>query len=1361
MINETFSVEKIDSNKGQFYEEKRYWEDVLCGINAAARFPCDSEIPEPGSDAQKGVIFSIPTPLVRQLHHIVDGSRLALFIILSIGLNYLLYLYTEEETIILGVPRFRRTDDEKAPHRWLPLKTRINGEMTFKDLLMEVKAVFSGALEHSHFFPLEEMLKCLDPSRAKKYPYFFDTGVALKDSYEDETAGALAAETLFLFEVTGDSIDGYIRYFPSLFNETTVRQWGDYLVCFLDTAVRCPGEKLKELEILSSEHKRVLLEDFNATRTHYPSDRSINELFEEMTTQQPDTIAVSFEDQFLTYRALDKRAGKLAAHLKEQGVGTETIVGIMIPPSVEVVIGLLGILKVGGAYLPIDADYPAARKQQLIMDTRVKWVLTRGESSAPAGAAGVDVMDSVLYKGEARCFPGKQSRPGHLAYVMYTSGSTGVPKGIMVEHRNVVRLIKNTTFIDFGSVHRVLQTGPLSFDASTFEIWGALLNGGRLHLADKSMLLSSESFKTLLLKYDIDTIWLTSALCNQNVDMDIHLFSTLRHLVVGGDVLSPHHIGRLRESFPALKMINGYGPTENTTFSATYTIEKTFHKNIPIGKPISNSFIYILNQYNRLVPQGVPGELCVGGDGVSRGYLNRPELTAEKFFLVSYRSHRSYRSYISSKKIYKTGDLARWLPDGNIEFLGRRDQQAKIRGFRIEPEEIEKELLKLEEVTEAAVLVKEKPLKKDGERIGGEKYLVAYFVPEGSLTGKDIRKKLVQRLPDYLIPTVFVPMAKLPLTSGGKIDRRSLPELDLSGLVDTWQVPETEMEAKLVLIWAEVLGIDECCIGIDDDFFELGGHSLKAAVFITRLHKELGIKVELTVIFENPTIREFARAIESEVVQQFHPIPPAEEKAYYSLSSAQKRLFILQQLDPGSTAYNVYDWVVLEEEIEKTNVEAVIRQLVTRHESLRTSFPTVERKTVQMIHDTIDIHVESLEGEPRRMIPRFIRPFNLTQAPLFRAGVERIPGHRTLLIFDMHHLITDGVSMDILAREFTALVEGKDLPPFKLQYRDYSKWQNSSEQQEAMKQQETYWLNLFADRPKEIRLPTDFPRPEVQSFEGKTIAFGFDRRETKLLNEIARAHSTTQFMVLLALYTVLLSKLSGQEDIVVGTAAAGRRHADLENIIGFFVNTLALRNYPTSQKTFARFLNEVKQNTLSAFDNQDYPFEELVEKISASGDISKTPMVNVFLNLVNQKERFPDANRNKNTNTDTEKTGRDFQEKENDHINIAPGMIAASHFDLYLAVAEIKGMIHLTFEYCTKLFKAERIEKFILYFRRIVAAVIDNPGIKLADIDILDDDDKNYLLETLRSKQNYAFLDYLKNKKDKVKEEDLEANFDF
>jgi non-ribosomal peptide synthetase component F len=337
------------------------------------------------------------------------------------------------------------------------------------------------------------------------------------------------------------------------------------------------------------------------------------------------------------------------------------------------------------------------------------------------------------------------------------------------------------------------------------------------------------------------------------------------------------------------------------------------------------------------------------------------------------------------------------------------------------------------------------------------------------------------------------------------------------------------------------------------------------------------------------------------------------------------------------------------------------------------------------------------------------------------------------------------------------LVEGKDLPPFKLQYRDYSEWQNSSEQQEAVKQQETYWLNLFVDRPKEIRLPTDFPRPEVQSFEGKAIAFGFDRRETALLNEIARVHSATQFMVLLALYTVLLSKLSGQEDIVVGTAAAGRRHADLENIIGFFVNTLALRNRPTSQKTFARFLNEVKQNTFSAFDNQDYPFEELVEKISASGDISKTPMVNVFLNLVNQSERSPDANRNR----DTQKTGRDFREKENDRINIAPGMIAASHFDLYLSGVEIDGMIRLTFEYCTTLFRAERIEKFILYFRRIVAAVIDNPGIKLADIDILDDDDKNYLLETLRSKPNYAFLDYLKNKKDDVKEGDLEASFDF
>jgi len=943
----------------------------------------------------------------------------------------------------------------------------------------------------------------------------------------------------------------------------------------------------------------------------------------------------------------------------------------------------------------------------------------------------LDELSDLLAK-DTGIEPERVGQPRDLAYTMFTSGSSGQPKAVMVEHQSVIRLVKNTNFITFKEEENLLQTAPLEFDASTFEIWGSLLNGLGYFLTREDTILNPEALKECIGKYDISTMWMTAPLFNRILEADIETFSGLKRLIVGGDALSPFHINRLKSRFHQMKVINGYGPTENTTFSTTYLIDREYQGSIPIGKPIANSSVYILDKYNHLVPVGVVGELCVGGDGVSRGYLNNPELTAEKFDqdlqdLHDYQDEKGLKKRTGkcsftplplypSTPLYRTGDLARWLPDGNIEFFGREDHQVKIRGIRIELGEIENRLLRFDEIKDAVVVVKED---KDGD-----KNLYAYIVLKQAIDLSAIKNKLSEELPDYMIPLFFVPMDEIPLTPNGKVDRNVLPD-PIIAAGDDYMAPRNDLERKLVDIWSHVLDLNKEVISIGSNFFDLGGHSLKATILTTEIHKELNVKVPIPEIFSAPTIIGLSEYILKESSgDRFVSIEKAEEKEFYKLSSVQRRLYFLQNVEPGNKSYNIPIIVRLEGHFESGKFHETFKRIIERHEILRTSFVMINEEIVQRIDKNVDFEIEYYKmnegSEPtgssstleiERIIDGFVHPFHLSKAPLLRVGIIELDPGNHILMLDFHHIIFDGVSGGIFIREFLTLYNGGDVDPFRLQYKDYSEWQNREAQKQAIKNQQIYWFSVFSNGVPLLSLPTDYDRPKIKTYEGNHIYFEIGKEETQALNDLGTREEATLFMVLLAIYNVFLYKITAQEDIVIGTSIACRRHADLSNIIGMFVNAVPMRNHPEGEKTFAEFLKEVKLSTLEAYENQDFQFEDLVKKVAVNREPGRNPLFDTMFVLNNENDDYINININ---------DAGDVADTHLPGLRIIPCKSEnnAAQMDLKLRAVESGDHLFMSFEYSTKLFKAETVEMFVKNFKKIVSSIVKEKNSVLSRIEI-------------------------------------------
>nr|WP_277344895.1 non-ribosomal peptide synthetase [Paenibacillus thiaminolyticus] len=1335
-------------------KQEAYWLEVFGGELPVLDLPADYARPGVRSFTGNTFRFVIDKQRSENLRQLALHTGTTLYMIVLAAYTTLLSKYSGQEDIIVGTPVAGRTHADLEPLvgmfvNTLAMRNAPSGEKTFREYVQEVKEHTLSAYENQDY-PFEELVSKLDVSRDMSRNPLFDTMFVLQNIEQSEVSiDGLTCKVypnehhIAKFDLTfslteeAEGIAGSIEYARSLFKEETIERMAGHFKQVIDTILSDPNRKLSSIEIISPEEKAQILETFNDTAADYPRDKTIHQLVEEQAGRTPDQAAVVYEGSQLTYRELNTKANQLARTLRAEGVRPDQPVGLLAERSLEMIVGILAIMKAGGAYVPMDPEYPEERIGYMLTDSGAKLLLSQSHLQKCVSFDGKCLMldDERMYS-EAGSNLEPMAGPDSLAYVIYTSGTTGRPKGVMVEHRglcNLKPLFEDTLHI--GEQDHVVQFASLSFDASCWEIFKAFFTGATLYIPTKETIFDPRLFEDYMSRHCITAALLpptyAAALTPGNLP-------SLKKLITGGSASS---VDLVRQWQDSVLYFNAYGPTEDsivTTIWPATTVAAAGNtavgnpiatagnaaapvgsvmapagKLVSIGRPIQNHRVYIVDANDQLLPVGIPGELCISGAGVARGYLNRPKLTEERFV---------DNPFEPGERMYRTGDLAKWLPDGNIEYLGRIDHQVKIRGYRIELGEVEAQLLKIASVQEAVALARE-----DGD---GQPYLCAYIVADKELTSGELKSALSQKLPGYMVPSCFVQLEYMPLTPNRKIDRKALPAPD--GSMHTgadYVAPRTAVEGQLAQIWQEVLGLPR--IGVKDHFFDIGGHSLRATTLVAKLHKEMGIEMPLREVFQYPTIEQMAEVITGKAITDkerqvaYRPIPITEESAYYPLSSAQKRLYILSQLEGGELSYNMPGILEMEGALDRERLEEAFRQLIRRHESLRTGFELVGGEAVQRVHRDVEFAVEYVrvkEEEANAHLRGFMRLFDLREPPLLRARLLELEPDRYLLLFDMHHIISDGASMGLFLQELAQLYEGAELPPLRIQYKDYAAWQQGEMQRERMRKQEAYWLEVFGGDNPVLDLPADYARPLVRSFRGNTFHFVIDQQRSEKVRQLALQTGTTLYMVLLAVYTTLLSKYSGQEDIIVGTPIAGRTHADLEPLVGMFVNTLAIRNAPSGEKTFQEYVQEVKENTLSAYENQDYPFEELVSKLDVSRDMSRNPLFDTAFVLQNTEQ------------SEVSIEGLACKLYPNEH-DIAK-------FDLTFSLTEEAEGIAGSIEYACSLYEEETIERMAGHFKQVLDTILSDPNRKLSSIEIISPEEKAQILETF----NDTSADYPRDK---------------
>jgi amino acid adenylation domain-containing protein len=1051
-----------------------------------------------------------------------------------------------------------------------------------------------------------------------------------------------------------------------------------------------PQALLGTLNILPSAERRQLLVEFNDTNKDYPRDCLIHQLFEQQVEKTPDALAVIFEDAALTYRELNVKANRLAHHLLGLGIRPDDRVAICVERSLEMVVGLFAILKAGAAYVPLDPDYPAERLAYMLDNCSPAALLTQSSLTniLPDLSIPLIVLDAESDIGrqpEHNPDPvalGLTSR--HLAYVIYTSGSTGQPKGVMNQHDGVVnRLLWAQSEYRLTSDDRVLQKTPFSFDVSVWEFFLPLLVGARLVMARPKGHQDPHYLAACIEAAGITTMHFVPSMLHVFLDqVGAGRCRSLRRVLCSGEALSYALQQRFMAQWPGVELHNLYGPTEAAIDVTSWLCRPDLHAGIvPIGHPIANIRIYILNAGLQLVPLGVPGEIYIGGIGVARGYLNRPELTEQRFIHDPFSAEAEAR-------LYKTGDLGCWLPDGNVEYLGRNDFQVKIRGFRIELGEIEALLVKCSGVREAVVIAREDK--------AGDKRLVAYLTRQGDskLAASDLRTRLAESLPDYMLPSAFVMLPAFPVTANGKLDRQALPVPDDDALITRpYKAPQGPVETAITRIWQELLELEQ--VGRHDDFFELGGHSLLAVQLIARLRQELNVEVALRELFAHSTLEGLAHSVSNAGLAVLPPILPANRSQPLPLSWAQQRLWFLDQLDHAAAgaAYHISAGVRLQGGLDRKALRAALDRIVARHEGLRTCFVCIDGQPIQVIVpedagftlQERDLCAMS-EHEQSAAVSQISAdeagsPFDLSVGPLIRGQLLQLADDEYILLITQQHIISDGWSIGLFVQELSAIYSAFNqglpdpLPKLVIQYADYAVWQRQWLQGDALAMQIDFWRHHLAGAPELLELPADRPRPPVQSYVGDSIELKLSAELTAGLRQLSRRHGTTLFMTLLCGWSALMARLSGQQDVVIGTPVANRQHAETESLIGFFVNTLALRVVVDDDPSVAQLLNQVKATTLSAYAHQDLPFEQVVEAVKPSRSMSHSPIFQVMLALNNTPK--------------------------GDALTL-PGLCLSpvtrpsttTQFDLTLSLTEADDVIVASLDYACDLFDAATVERW-------------------------------------------------------------------
>jgi len=1307
---------------------KNYWINKLSGELPVTEL--QSDFKRPLYKTFNGNLYQIiiEKKMFSRIILLCRKNQVSLFMLLVSALNILINKYSGNRDIIIGSPvsgREQRNLENQIGFyvNTVPLRNNIDPDISFTSFLGIVKEHCIEAYDHQ-IYPFDLLIDDLKVERDTSRNPLFEIIVSsqkstsglinfesIKTSIHDPIIKYSKFDLNFNFEENTDEISLGIVYNSDLYCYETIQRMGDNLISLLQNILNNPDEIIKKIDIISLGEKDRIVTEFNDTQRPFPKDKTIAELFELIEAEYPDKPAVVYQGKPISYKSLNNRANYFAYQLiNKYELQLEEPVAILMDRSVELIIAILGVLKAGGAYLPVDVNMPEDRINFIMNDVNARIIITDIDKEES------DLKAEHFIKISNNIFPENENYPNliigktssNLAYILYTSGSTGMPKGSLIEDKSVVRLVRNSNYVELNDSDKLLSTSSISFDAFTFDSWGMLLNGGTLYLENTDDYLDPDKLKKYITDYKINIMLIPTGLYERIAEVDLQnnldIFIGVTKIIVGGDRLPFEISNKFITRYANLQLINGYGPTENTTFTTFYNVKKEFKTDIPIGKPITNTSVYIFNESGNLCPIGVSGEIYIGGEGLSRGYINRYELNKQKFVKNPLNQ---------SETLYRSGDIGKWDCNGNILFLGRNDDQLKIRGYRIETGEIEKITSTYENIINTKILVVEEDDQKE---------LVLYFTATNDISIEELKKYLRSKLPEYMLPKYYIRLEEFPLNQNGKIDYRTFPKPDKSfGLNENKSQHLNSTEITLINIFEEILNIKN--ISVDDNFFRMGGHSLKAIRVVSAIQKQLSIKITIKEFFSSPEIASLQKLLKSKKREELGVIPVIDVSEYYNLSHAQKRLWVLNKIEKSKSTYNIPLAISIKDKINFEALQSAFDDLVSKHESLRTVFIEIDGEPFQKVIYNIKIPLVlkdfCSESDPESAAFNFVvsashTVFSLSEYPLVRLYVIKTSDEDYILLLNIHHIICDGWSIKIIIDElfegYRNYIEKSEnrYSILKIQYKDYAYWLNKRLTESEHDSDSVYWLKKFDGELTSLDLPLDYHRPSVKTYDGSSIYYSFPEGLKKELDKFNLERRSSLFMTLLASIKILLYKYTGSKDIIIGTPVVGRNHPDLEDQIGFYVNTLALRDSINPDKSFVEFLEDIKITATDSYSHQMYPFDKLIEDIKLPRDTSRSPLFDIMVVFQNFDVSLKGV----------------FKE-----ITAYPIPMDISKFDLTFNFNDRGEKLDLLIEYNTQLFKKERIDLIASHLFVLLKAVITNSSRRIREINIISRDEENILMK--------------------------------
>nr|WP_050994151.1 non-ribosomal peptide synthetase [Streptomyces violaceusniger] len=1302
-----------------------YWRAQLADLETL-ELPTDRPRPRIRSGAGDTHTFTVPAATTEALRELAAKNNASLFMTALAVFQLVLARWSGQNDIAVGVPIAGRDRAELEGLvgffvNTLVIRTDLPADAPFTEILDQTRCTTLDAYTHQKL-PFERLVEELAPERDLSRNPLVQSVFALQDvSFRDWDLPGTTVELLptdertskfdlavFLTEEPDGSLSGEATFATELFDVSSIKRLTGHFTTALADVCRDPNQRLGQVQLLTEAEKRQILHDFNDTTVEYSDDTTIHHLFEQQARLTPDAPAVVHHHTTLTYRQLNGRANQLAHHLIDQGVRTDTLVALCLERGIDMITALLAVLKAGGAYVPLDPDNPPSRLSFMLEETEAPLVLTHSPLAhrlkhVPVPVASLDRLDL-----DDRPIDNPTTPTGarDLAYVIYTSGSTGTPNGVQIEHRSICRLLTNNWINTITTDDVVAQILNFAWDSFALECWPVLTSGATMAILDPKVLAGSEPFAAALERHCVSTTLIPTPLFNQYLVERPSLFENLKSVFYGGEAGDRSAADTLMSGpYAPERLAHLYGPTEAGIAATCFVVDENRPDTttMPIGHPISNTQVLVVDHHGGLASIGVPGELWITGPGLGRGYLKRPELTADRFTTTHHTP--------TPTRAYRTGDLVRWLPNGTIEFLGRIDNQVKIRGLRIELGEIEATLTDHPDIALTTVIVR--------QDTPHDKRLTAYYTTHTNSPHPqaDLRTHCRHRLPDYMVPNHFVHLDKLPTTTSGKVDRRALPAPTTAPTTHT--PPRTPIETTITTIWADTLDTPD--LGIHDNFFDLGGHSLAATKAANQVSRALAMDVSVRQLFSNPTVAELAASL-SKGGKAVSPIlRRGEGVREVPLSFAQQRLWFLDQLDPGSAEYVVPTAFRVQGPLDREALNIALDALVERHEVLRTRFGTSpDGDPVQIIDDPWHVTVEHLDlcggTEPleagRAAVESFgHRPFDLAEGRLLRAMTVAVDNDDHLLALAMHHIVVDGWSMSVLFEELRNLYitgDSSTLAELPIQYADFTLWQQSQLSGDALDRDLDYWRAQLADL-ETLELPTDRPRPRIRSGAGDTHTFTVPAATTEALRELAAKNNASLFMTALAVFQLVLARWSGQNDIAVGVPIAGRDRAELEGLVGFFVNTLVIRTDLPADAPFTEILDQTRCTTLDAYTHQKLPFERLVEELAPERDLSRNPLVQSVFAL--QDVSFRDWDLPGTT------------------VELLPTDERTSKTDLAVFLTEEPdGSLSGEATFATELFDVSSIKRLTGHFTTALADVCRDPNQRLGQVQLLTEAEKRQIL---------------------------------